>query len=97
MPTPGPVAYQVHSGSFVVAVISTGLDQVSPSSVLFVIQHVRVLLLVRASICRCVSSPRFLVKGSQMVPLARSMTGHGFPTVFGPSSPMTCNGCQVLP
>src|SRR5262245_38564415 len=97
MPTPGPVAYQVHFGCLVVAVISTGLAQVTPSSSLLVIQTLRVPLLVPSTICDSLSSPRLCVSGSQMVPVARSTTGHGLPQVLPPSSQTTWRGCQVLP
>ena len=40
MPIPGPVAYQVQSGFFTAPVISTGFDQVAPSSVLLHAQTV---------------------------------------------------------
>src|SRR5436189_6375443 len=86
MPTPGPVAYQVHFGSLVVAVISIGLAQVTPSSSLLVIQAVREPLLVPSMICDSLSSPRLCVNGSQMVPVARSTTGQGLPQVLRPSS-----------
>src|SRR5262245_45411579 len=42
MPTPGPVAYQVHSGFFTSFVISSGFAQVAPSSVLCDTHAVRV-------------------------------------------------------
>src|SRR5215212_1155356 len=41
MPTPGPVAYHVHSGFFTAFVISVGFAHVAPSSVLLVTQTVR--------------------------------------------------------
>src|SRR5262249_11548502 len=50
MPTPGPVAYHVHSGFLTSFVISTGLSQVAPSSVLFVTHTVREPLLVPPTI-----------------------------------------------
>ena len=50
IPMPGPVAYQVHSGFFTSLVISTGLLQVTPSSVLFTTHTVRVPFAVRSMI-----------------------------------------------
>jgi hypothetical protein len=43
------------------------------------------------------SVPRLRVVNSQMMPVLRSITGHGLPTVFAPSSPMTRSGDQVAP
>ena len=86
MPTPGPVAYQAQSFFFVDAVISTGLDQVAPSSVLLQIQTVRAPRAVPILISPSLSSPRFFVRGSQIVPDSRSTTGQGFPNVLGPSA-----------
>src|SRR5436190_18681759 len=97
MPQPGPVAYHVHCGSLTSFVISTGFAQVAPSSSLFVIQTVRPPLLLPSRISFSLSLPRFLVSGSQTVPVVRSTTGHGLPTVSVPKSATTCNGCQVLP
>src|SRR5438105_12818881 len=80
MPQPGPVAYHVQSALRTADVISTGLDQVAPASVLFVSQTVRGSLLVASRIIFSVSLPRFLVRGSQTVPVVRSTTGQGLPT-----------------
>src|SRR5262245_18676234 len=97
MPTPGPVAYHVHPSFLTCGVISTGLAQVAPSSVLFVTQAVRDPLLLPVAIFSSVSSPRLCVINSQIVPVARSTTGQGLPQVFLPSSQTTWVGCQVLP
>src|SRR6266850_6369518 len=97
MPTPGPVAYHVQSGSFVVAVISSGLLQVSPSSLLELIKTVRVPFDFPAMISRSRSCPRFRVIGSQIVPVARSTTGQGFPIVLGESEATTPSADHVRP
>src|SRR5262249_30904729 len=97
MPTPGPVAYHVQSGCFTSLVISTGLAQVAPSSVLFVAQTVRVPLLLPSTIIASVSVPRLCVNSSQTVPVVRSTTGHGLPQVCAPSSQTICAADQVLP
>src|SRR5262245_49466433 len=89
MPTPGPVAYQVHSGRFTSFVISAGLSHVAPSSVLFVIQTVRDPLLVPDTILASVSSRKLWVMSSQTVPVFRSTTGQGFPHTLVPSSQTT--------
>src|SRR5262245_39075829 len=95
MPTPGPVAYQVHSALLTARVISTGSDQVAPSSVLFVTQTVRPPLPAR--VFASVSWPRLCVRRSQTVPVPRSTTGQGLPQVPSPRSQTTCVCCQVLP
>src|SRR5262245_38636310 len=82
MPTPGPVAYQVQSGFLTSLVISAGFSHVLPSSVLFVIQTVRVPLLVPSTICASVSRPKLCVRRSQIVPVLRSITGQGLPQVL---------------
>src|SRR5262249_26202677 len=97
MPTPGPVAYQVQSAFFTSLVISTGLLQVAPSSVLLLTQTVREPWLLPSRIIASVSLPRLWVISSQMVPVLASMTGQGLPQVFLPSSQTICDGCQVLP
>ena len=97
MPTPGPVAYQPHSGRFVVEVISTGFDQVAPSSLDFVTQTVRVPLDFRWPMAVSPSSPRLWVMRSQTTPVVRSTTGQGLPQVLGPSSQINWSGCQVRP
>ena len=66
---PGPVAYHVHSGRLTLAVISTGADQVSPSSVLFIAHTVRVPSLVPAMMSFSRSVPRLCVVSSQIVPV----------------------------
>ena len=90
MPTPGPVAYHVQSGRFTLAVISTGVDHVTPSSSLFIAQTVRLSALVPAMMSFSPSVPRFWVVSSQTVPVFRSTTGHGLPNVLGPLSPTIC-------
>src|SRR5262245_41063362 len=97
MPTPGPVAYQVHSLSFTSFVISAGFAQVTPSSVLCVTQTPRVPWLVPSTIFASVSLPRLCVSSNQIVPVRASTTGQGLPQVFVPSSHTTCCGCHVLP
>src|SRR5262245_49107798 len=97
MPTPGPVAYHVHFRSFTDFVRSTGFDHVRPSSLLFVTHTRRVPLLVPARMARSLSLPRLWVSSSQMVPVERSTTGQGLPTVLAPSSAITCRRDQVLP
>src|SRR5262249_2601357 len=97
MPTPGPVAYHVHSGFLTSRVISTGLAHVAPSSVLLVSQTVRVPLLLLATMAASVSVPRLWVMRSPTVPVFASTTGHGLPQVFSPSSQTTCALPHVLP
>src|SRR5262252_8508381 len=96
MPTPGPVAYHVHSGFFTSRVISTGFAQVAPSSVLLVTHTVRVPLLLPPTIAASLSVPRLWVMSNQMVPVFASTTGHGLPQVFA-SSQTTCVLPHVLP
>src|SRR5262245_24147707 len=96
-PTPGPVAYHVHFASLTALVISTGFAHVAPSSVLFVTQTERVPLLVPARISFSVSLPRLCVNSSQIVPVDRSTTGQGLPTVLAPSAATTWTLPQVLP
>ena len=84
---PGPVVYQVQSGCLTLAVMSTGADHVAPSSRLCISHTVRLASLVPAMMSFSRSVPRFCVVSSQMVPVRRSMTGHGLPKVFGPLSP----------
>src|SRR5437588_750484 len=79
MPTPGPVAYQVHLSSFTSAVMSRGFDQVTPSSVLDVTHTVHVPLDVPARIAFSESEPRLWVCSRKMAPLCRSTTAHGLP------------------
>src|SRR5262245_13344513 len=97
MPTPGPVAYHVHPDPLTLVVISTGADQVTPSSVVFMTHTVRLPALVPAMMSFSRSVPAFCVDSNHIVPVARSITGHGFPNVFGPLSPITFNGDQVAP
>ncbi len=85
-----PIFGHVQSGFFTSRVISIAVDQVTPSSVLFITHTVRLDLLVPAMMSLSRSSPAFLVVNNQIVPLARSTPGHGFPTVFGSSSATTC-------
>ena len=95
MPWQGPVAYQVHCGSFTDAVISRGSLQDWPSSVLWVTQTVRGALPSQIM----VSSPsaRFLQKGRKMAPVSRSVTGQGLPQVMPGSVTTTWTGVQVRP
>src|SRR6476469_5346247 len=86
MPTPGPVAYHVHLLSLTSFVTSAGFDHVTPSSSLFVTQTLRVPLLVPSRMVRSLSLPRLCVSSSQTVPVLRSTTAQGLPTVFSPSS-----------
>src|SRR4029453_15904767 len=97
MPTPGPVAYHDQPGFFTSLVISTGFVQVAPSSVLLVIQTVRVPLLLPETRSASVSLPRLWVRRRQIVPVFASTTGHGLPQVLGPSSQTTCVSPHVLP
>src|SRR5262249_15357410 len=97
MPTPGPVAYHVQSDRLTSLVISTGLDQVNPSSSLLATHTVRFPLLVPSTIFASVSVPKLWVRSSQMTPVLRSTTGHGLPQVSAPSSQTTCIGPHVLP
>src|SRR5262249_34515808 len=92
-----PVANQVQSGFFTSRVISTGLLQVWPSSLLWLTQTVREPLLLPSTICASVSLPRLWVSSSQIVPVLRSRTGQGLPQVLGPSSQTTSVGSQALP
>src|SRR5262249_3591615 len=96
-PTPGPVAYHVHFGSLTWLVMSAGLDQVAPSSAPLVTQTRRVPLPVPSRIVFSVSAPRLWVSSSQIVPVERSTTGQGLPTVSPPPAATTCSGSQVLP
>src|SRR3990170_1186711 len=86
MPAPGPVAYHPQSAALTAGVISTGDDHVTPSSSDFIVQTVRVPALVPAMMAGSRSPPRFRVMSSQIAPVRASITGHGLPTVFGPSS-----------
>src|SRR5512145_1518367 len=97
MPTPGPVAYHVQSAFLTLALISFGSDHVTPSSLLCITQTVRPPLLVPSRICDSLSSPRFRVVSSQIVPLSRSTTGQGLPNVPGPLSPIIFSADQVAP
>src|SRR5262249_15796559 len=85
----GPVAYHVQSGRFTSGVISTGLLQEAPSSILRVTQTVRVPRLVPFTICASVSPPRLWVSSSQTVPVPASRTGHGLPQLLAPPPPAT--------
>src|SRR4051812_35048548 len=97
MPMPGPVAYQVHARSFVVAVISTGLAHVTPLSDELESQTERDSRAVPARISRSLSVPRLWVSSSQIVPVVSSTTAQGFPQVLVASSQTTCWMPQVLP
>ena len=97
IPTPGPVAYHVQSACFTLAVMSTGADHVTPSSVLRNTATDRPAWLVPAMMSFSRSVPRFCVVSSQMVPVVRSTTGQGLPKVFGPLSPTTWSGDHVWP
>src|SRR5262245_10525112 len=97
MPTPGPVAYHVHSGFFTSFVISTGFAHVAPSSVLLLTHAVRVPLLLPPTMVASVSVPRLWVKSSHTVPVLVSITGHGLPQVFPASSQTTCILPHVFP
>src|SRR5687768_6487485 len=97
MPTPGPVAYQVQSGRLTLAVISTGVDHVAPSSRLLDAQTVRVPWLGPDGMSFSRSVPRFCVVSSQIVPVRRSATGQGLPNVLGPLSATSSSGDHVLP
>ena len=96
MPAPGPVAYQVHPGSFTSAVISSGADQVTPWSSLRSTQIVRVPSEVPAMISDSWSWPRFLVERSTIAPSSVT-TGQGLPQVFAPSSQTTVCALHVRP
>ena len=94
-PWQGPVAYQVHSGRLTSREISTGADQVRPSSALRVTHTVR-----SARPLRIRSSPPsagFLHSSSQTVPVRESTTGAGLPTVIPGSVATTCASSQVRP
>src|SRR5689334_23194890 len=97
MPTPGPVAYHVHSGFFTLAVISIGFDHVTPSSSLFKTHTVIPARLEPAVISFSLSAARFCVVKSQSVPVLRSTTAHGLTHASGPLSPTTRTGDQVAP
>src|SRR5258706_15130653 len=75
IPLPGPVAYQVHSGFFTCAVISTGALHDAPLSELRVIHTVR----SRGPVWRSVTFPGLLVNRSRIAPVFLSTTGVGLP------------------
>ena len=95
MPCVGPVAYQVHDGSFVVAVICRGAAQVRPSSFECVSHTVRGAL--PSVINPSGPAARFWQNGSQMVPVFRSTTGQGLPQVMSATVTTTWAALQVCP
>src|SRR6186713_1983233 len=97
MPTPGPVAYQLHDGSLTDFVISPGFDQVFPSSSERDIQTVRVLKPFFALMADSLSRPSLCVISNRITPMSSSSTAQGLPQVFVPSSQITCCLLQVRP
>src|SRR5437870_2262623 len=97
MPTPGPVAYQPHEGSLTDFVISSGFDQVSPSSLERDTQTVRVPNPFFALMADSLSRPSLCVISSQITPVSSSSTAQGLPQVFVPSFQIVRCRLQVTP
>ena len=93
----GPVAYHVHSGSFVCEVISTGVDQVRPLSS----EYIENTLLVSIDVLLCMSfswsAPRFHVERRMIRPVSFTKTGHGLPHTLSLSSHTVMISPHVLP
>src|SRR5690348_584823 len=84
IPIPGPVAYQPQFGFFTRDVISRGVDQLCPSSLLLV---TKTRSLSRQNV-------------SQIIFVAAWMTGQGLPMVVLASPPSSCSrrtGVHVCP
>ena len=77
MPTPGPVAYQPQPGSLTAGVISTGLLQVAPLSLLLVTSTVREPVDVAGHDLFLIVDAQIRVSSSQITPVSRSTTGAG--------------------
>src|SRR5260221_6106718 len=97
MPAPGPVAYQRQSGFLTEDVISIGVDQVAPSSLLLISHTVRLAAVTPSTISASLGPPGLRVSSRKIAPLLRSTTMAGLPVVFPPSSSITCNGVHVVP